>query len=628
MAFLETNCLLWINGVALFQNLRILTQAAQHLKTCVKRRAYAAAKRPSTCLTLARDGELRQWANDLIRVVGRFGNNVAENPSSIHKHVVPFCPKDSIISRSFSHVGQLMFSVTGMSSNNWDDCLARLTMGEDQTASKVFCKDTFFVTLVGIDSTLIVWDSDTCEEIRRFTHMEYVTHMTSSKTSNLVATAGFKTTRIWDITTGGELFRLPKERRHHTRALAFGANDDEILIAYDDCSVQCFDLVTAQENWRFLAKEPGSQDHNCARYMAFSPDLTQIAIVFRGRPVVVWTIQHSSFTYIPPKRCVLTEDDMRSAVGGDAWNAPEVALWQPGTDHLLILYEDTKIVDWNVADDEQMQYDHMGARGMVLSPDGNLLLTSDVNGTLSIWMVPEYRLTYQLKYEELVTDLAFSPDGTRFYDIRGTFCNVWEPDALIRPSDLDHEDMSSNYESITSVPVISQDNNTRVPITALVCDSSDKFYCCGKEDGTVVMYNIPEGKKVRKIISHSSSVSVIKLAWSASEKYLASADDSGRLIAKRLESPASVRDKWAVLSAIRNTCRRSIRTISLQQSRGFSPHCWPNYCLCHESEDKRRALSYSSSTFDGRSVDQSSYRPNSFGQDRSRSRAPISVEDP
>jgi WD40 repeat protein len=439
-----------------------------------------------------------------------------------------------------------MFSVTGMSSNNWDDCLARLTMGEDQTTSKVFCKDTFFVTLVGIDSTLIVWDSDTCEEIRRFTHMEYVTHMTSSKTSNLVATAGFKTTRIWDITTGEELFRLPKERRHHTRALAFGANDDEILIAYDDCSVQCFDLVTAQENWRFLAKEPGSQDHNCARYMAFSPDLTQIAIVFRGRPVVVWTIQHSSFTYIPPKRCVLTEDDMRSAVEGDAWNAPEVALWQPGTDHLLILYEDTKIVDWNVADDEQMQYDHMGARGMVLSPDGNLLLTSDVNGTLSIWMVPEYRLTYQLKYEELVTDLAFSPDGTRFYDIRGTFCNVWEPDALIRPSDLDHEDMSSNYESITSVPVISQDNNTRVPITALVCDSSDKFYCCGKEDGTVVMYNIPEGKKVRKIISHSSSVSVIKLAWSASEKYLASADDSGRIIAKRLESPASVRDKWAV----------------------------------------------------------------------------------
>lgn len=546
LTFLEDSCLLWINGVALFQNLRILTQAAQHLKKFLKRRGYSIAKRPPTSLTLARDGELRQWANDLIRVVGRFGKNVTESPSSIYRYVIPFCPKDSIISRSFGHVGQSTFSVSGMSSKNWDDCLARLTMGEDQTATKVFCKDTFFVTLVGIDGTLIVWHSETCEETRRFTHGEYVTYMTSSKISNLVATAGFKTTRVWDVTTGEELYRLPKERYHHCRALAFGAEDDEIFVAYDDCSIQCLDLATAQESWRFLAKEPGSQDHNCARYMAFSPDLTQIAIVFRGRPVIVWNIQRSPSTYIPPKRCVLTEDNMRSTVEGDAWNAPEVALWQPDTDHLLIMYEDTKIVDWNVRDDEQIQHDHMGARGMVLSPDGNLLLTSDVEGTLSIWTVPEYRLTYQLKYEELVTDLAFSPDGTRFYDIRGTFCNVWEPDALIRSYDLDQDNVSSNYETITSEPVMSNDDNSRVPITTLVCDSSDKFYCCGKEDGTVVMYDIPEGKRVRKIISHSSSASIIRLAWSVSEKYLASGDDSGRIIAKRLEPPSSGKDKWAV----------------------------------------------------------------------------------
>lgn len=546
LSFLEQNFLLWINGVGLSKNLRILTQAAQYLKKYLKKRASALSKRLPTNFVIARDDELRQWANDLIRVVGRFGNNVAESPSSIHKYVIPFCPKDSIINRTFGHVGHSTFSVTGVSSNYWDDCLARLTMGEDQTASKLLCKDTFFVTLVGIDGTLIVWHSETCEEARRFTHGEYVTHITSSETSNFIATAGFKTTRVWDITTGKEFHCLPKERHHHTRALKFGAKDDEILIAYDDCSIQCVDLVTAKEKWRFSAKEPESQDYNCARYMAFSPDSTQIAVVFRGRPVVVWTIQSSYSTHISPKRCILKEDKMRSAIEGDVWNAPEVALWHPVLDHLLILYEDTKIVDWNLADDEQVQYDHTSARAMVLSPDGNLLLTSDVNGTLSIWMIPGYRLTYQLKYDDLVMDLAFSPDGARFYDIRGTFCNVWEPDALIRPNDLDHEDMSSAYETITSEPVLSNDNNTRIPITALICDSSDRFYCCGKEDGTVIIYNIPEGKKVRKLISHSSSVSIIKLAWSFSEKYLVSADDSGRVIAKRLEPPTGGKDKWAV----------------------------------------------------------------------------------
>lgn len=546
LSFLEQNLLLWINGVGLSKNLRILTQAAQYFKKYIKRRASTLSKRLPTNLVMARDDELRQWANDLIRVVGRFGNNVAESPSSIYKYVIPFCPKDSIIYRTFGHVGHSTFSVTGLSSTDWDDCLARLTMGEDQTASKLLCKDTLFATLVGIDGTLIVWHSETCEEARRFTHGEYVTHMASSETSNFVATAGFKTTRIWDITTGKEFYRLPKERHHHTRALKFGAKDDDILIAYDDCSIQCVDLVTAKEKWRFLAKEPESQDYNCARYMAISPDLTQIAVVFRGRPVVVWTIQSSRSTYISPKRCILRGDKLRSATQGDAWNAPEVALWHPILDHLLILYEDTKIVDWNLADDEQVQYDHTGARAMVLSTDGNLLLTSDVNGTLSIWMVPGYRLTYQLKYDDLVMDLAFSPDGTRFYDIRGTFCNVWEPDALVRPNDLDHEDMSSTYETITSEPVLSNDDNTRVPITALICDSSDRFYCCGKEDGTVIMYSIPEGNKVRKLISHSSSVSIIKLAWSISERYFASADDSGRVIAKRLEPPISGKSKWAV----------------------------------------------------------------------------------
>ncbi|KAL9120855.1 MAG: hypothetical protein Q9187_002593 [Circinaria calcarea] len=545
LVFLEINCLLWINGVALSRNLRILTRAAQHLKTYVKKRAYGISKRPPISFALTRDAELRQWATDLIRVVSRFGNNVTENPSSIHKHVIPFCPKDSIIFRSLGHVGRSTFSVTGMSSNNWDDCLARLTMGENQTASKLLCKDTFFLTLIGGDGTVIVWDSETCGEARRITHGEWVSHMVSSRTSNLIATAGFKTTCVWDITTGEKLFRLSKERHLRTKALAFGETDDEILIAYDDCSIQCIDLATSETKWQFVAKEPGSDNLNCARYMAFSPDLTQIAVVFRGKPVLVWTLQHSNSVYLPPKKCVCAEDKFFAE--SDAWNNPEVALWQPVTDRLVILYEDTMILEWNIVDDEQLQYHHTGARVMVLSSDGNLLLTSDNNGTLSIWMIPEYRLTYQLKYDELVTDLAFSPDGTRFYDIRGSFCNVWEPDALLRPDDVDQEEMSSTYETITSEPVLSNDDNSRVPITALACDATDKFFCCGKEDGTIIMYDIPDGKKVRKLFHHSSTVSVIKLAWSSSERYFASADDSGRVIAKRLEPPTSQNPrKWAV----------------------------------------------------------------------------------
>lgn len=546
LAFLEEFCLLWINGVALTKNLRILTRAAQNLKTYVRRRAHKASKGPPRTLAMARDGELRQWTNDIIRVVGRFGNNVAENPASVYKYVVPFCPNDSIIAKTFGFPNQSGFSVTGLSSGNWDDCLARLSLGEDRIASRLLCKDNFVITLLATGGIMVVWRAETFEEARRITHGEYVTQMAASKTSNLVATAGFKSTKVWDITTGTELHCLPKARHHHTKALAFAEDDNEIMIAYDDCEVQCFDLKTAVEKWRFMAKEPNSRDFSCARCIAFSPDRLQLAVVFRGRPVLVWNVQKSSAAYSPPRRCVLAEDRLRSAATGDAWNAPEYALWHPVTDSLLILYEDTKIVEWNIAQDEQEVYDHTAARSMTLSQDGNFLLTSDVNGTLSIYVIPGYRLMYRMKYDELVTDLAFSPDETRFYDLRGSFCNVWEPDALVRADNTDRDDMSSSHETNTSEPILSSGENSRTPVTSLVCDSSGRFYCVGKEDGSVSIHSIPDGRRVRKLASHSSSVSVIKLAWSTSQKYLASVDDSGRVLVKRLVPPTAEKDRWAV----------------------------------------------------------------------------------
>ncbi|EHL01000.1 putative Vegetative incompatibility protein HET-E-1 [Glarea lozoyensis 74030] len=557
LAFLENHCLLWIHGVALTERLQILIKAAQNLKTYIKRRAQDFSKRTLKNFSLNRDAELLQWANDLIRVVGRFGNNLAEHPASIHNNVIPFCPLDSIMSRTFLHQIKSNFVVTGLTSNDWSDCLAKISTGEEQTAVHILCKDTFFLTLVGIDGTVIIWYANTCQEARRFSHGEYVTIIASSRTSNLVATSGIDYIRVWDITTGLEVNCMTKDSHHHTRAMAFSPNDDELLVAFDDCVVQCIDLASDKEKWQFLAKEPGANDHNCIRSASFSPDLTRIALIFRGRPVVVWTIQpgrgksgHYRDQYIPPMKCILAEDKMRTMAQGDAWDPPEIAIWHPVTGHLLVLYEDTRIVAYNLSDVEQEQINHTGARAMVLSLDGNLLLTSDVQGTLSVWTVPEYQLSYQVKYDELVTGLAFSPDSTRFYDIRGEFCHVWEPDALIKASEIEQIERSScdsnNGDTITTDPVLSNDDTSQVPITSLVFDRSGDYYCCGKEDGSVTIFTVPEGEKSRKVTNHSTSVSIIYIGWSTSSKYLVSADDSGRVIAKRLEPPTATRNRWAV----------------------------------------------------------------------------------
>ncbi|KAJ5958775.1 NACHT and WD domain protein [Penicillium vulpinum] len=542
--FLERFSLIWINAAAVAGKLQLITQSAQYLKAYAKKVArYRNESSPTSFhFRASRDLDLHQWAIDFIRLVGRFGAYLDESPSSIYKHVIPFCPTKSIMSQTFKHTTVSTISILGVSLENWNDCLARLTMGGDETASKIICKDNYFITLIGSSGTLVVWDAETCGEARRLHHGEWVTSIKASKIKSLVASAGIRTIRVWDITTGQEVHRIAKSSQGRLMAFEFTSNDTKLRVAYDDFTIRCIELRTEKEEWCFYAHDDSSEaEYSCPRLMVFSQDGRRIAIAQSGRPVFVWRISRYRQ---PPQRCIRSEDIWKK--DEDAWISPEVVLWQPESSNVLILYHDATLVNWNIDDDTQTQHSHIAAREMAVSNDGNLLLTSDNNGTLSVWSTGQFRLIYQVKYDDFVRDLAWAPDAQRFYDIRGTLCNVWEPDVLIRSDDASREDQST-HDTLYSDPVILPDNNTRVQVTALGCGERAKYYCTGKEDGSVVIFELETAQRLRKLYGHSTSVSVIEIAWSSSLKYIASVDDCGRVIAKRLEKPTPrAPKKWAV----------------------------------------------------------------------------------
>ena len=128
---------------------------------------------------------------------------------------------------------------------------------------------------------------------------------------------------------------------------------------------------------------------------------------------------------------------------------------------------------------------------------------------------------------------------------------------------------SSNFDTVNSDPVISSDDNTRVPITSLIYNPSSNIYCCGKEDGTVVVYTISKGKKIRQIAKHALSASVIKLVWSSSGKYFASGDDSGRIMVKKLEQPSGGKDEFAVFKVIDRRIDEAIEQLLFHAQDGY-----------------------------------------------------------
>ncbi|KAM7215743.1 hypothetical protein V8F06_008853 [Rhypophila decipiens] len=535
--FLGDFCLIWIHAVTLLDDLRAITRTAQYLRLFIRRRRAKSSHQSFESLKHSRDEELSQWSKDMIRVVGRFGNILRHDPSSIYKFIVPFCPKESMIGHAFRTASGL--SVVGLSSDVWDDCLARLTMGADEFASSIICKGAYFATLIG-NGVVIVWHAETCEEARRLNHEEWISVVECSRTSSLLATAGTNTIRIWDISTGEELYSIQKSTERRILSLSFGAQDEELLVGYDDASIQCIELSTLELKWSRLLEEPGDEVHLCPHLVSISPDHYHVIIGYRGKPVYAWNLDALDRG---PQICTRPEDKFGKDHDSSTWKAgtPESVVWCPGHPTVLILYNDASLFEWNIEDEKQRQISGIAAREMAISLDGNLLLTSDHNGTVSVWTVPEFRLTYQLHETDMVRGLAFSPDGQRFYDIRGPLCNVWEPD------DLDREELSSTaHETTFSEPVCSTDGTGRAEITAIAYDTEDRFFCCGKDSGAVVMYEMETGQKVRKVYGHNAVASVVEVTWSPTAKFIASADDCGRVIAKKLRKPSQSNPRWGV----------------------------------------------------------------------------------
>ncbi|KAF2839198.1 hypothetical protein M501DRAFT_1003751 [Patellaria atrata CBS 101060] len=550
--FFSRYCLSWIEAIALSANLRYLIKSAKYIKAYAKRKRLAKSRPESSPVlgslkAVPEDDPkwLQSWATDIIRVVGKFGPILISNPASIYGDIPPFCPRNSMIWQTYGEFVPNQLYVSGLPTDGWDDRLASISVGDDRMISKVLATDAYFIILISSVGSITIWHAETCEQARAIELNEYTPIIALNKIGTLLAAASLTSYTIWEVSTGRLVSRIPKTTETRTTTVAFNDDSSQFTTCYDDCSIFSYDVYTSIEISRQIFTPPQVEYHSCPKVMSISPDHTTVAIGWRGKPPLIWHFKATPYQPVKIRKARQMSDSLC---------APESYLWRPDGSSLFILCQDTNVIEWQLYDDQQIAYPHLNPREFGISRDGTLLLTCDNIGTISVWSFPKLSLVYQLKSEnEFIRDITFSPDNQRIYDVRCFMCNIWEPDVLVRPDEQDLEDHSSVDEVasgsyLSNEPAIAHADTTQTVVTAISVSTTDDYYCCGSDDGMVIIHEATYGKAIRKVYGHPPSSAVLQLCWSESGRFMVSSDDSARVIAKRLE--VKEKDKWGVFPVL------------------------------------------------------------------------------
>ena len=241
--------LTWINFAAKRNDLEALTVASCYLTDIVVKLrtddneflVHHQAVRTMEC-----------WAIDLVKIVGKFGHDLIQNPDSIYKQIPTLCPESSIIYHQFGRKEKSSLHVSQIANHTWDGFPVRLSLDHGATASAIVVSKDHIAILVDIqDSTdVVIYSAIKFEEQRRIKHPEQVSTIQINKVGSLVITYGHLTTRVWDVVTGScvrKVENLVKVPKPHT--LLFVNDDNTILAGSEDGCIRYFSLEKNSTKW-------------------------------------------------------------------------------------------------------------------------------------------------------------------------------------------------------------------------------------------------------------------------------------------------------------------------------------------------------------------------------------------
>lgn len=174
--------------------LKVMVYASRHLDTFLRKRRKLDASRISLLHRLSDTNLLESWDTDLLRVSGKFGIHLLQDPTVIHRIISAFSTSRSMVYQ-YGKRSSLQVSVTGITDSEWDDRLVRVSVGSSHKALAVLCYGKYLAvsTLAGY---VFIWNTTTFQELKRLVHHQHIFKMSFSNSGEFIAVYGMMTTII------------------------------------------------------------------------------------------------------------------------------------------------------------------------------------------------------------------------------------------------------------------------------------------------------------------------------------------------------------------------------------------------------------------------------------------------
>ena len=122
----------------------------------------------------------------------------------------------------------------------WDDSLARMTFGTRAHATSVLAAGNQ-VAVLAPEGKVFMYETSAFEQpaYGYIDHQERVSQMALNNTATLLATYGYDTTRIWEVSTGRCMTLAPNiESRPRPHTTIFEKEDNTLIMGFEDSKIR------------------------------------------------------------------------------------------------------------------------------------------------------------------------------------------------------------------------------------------------------------------------------------------------------------------------------------------------------------------------------------------------------